>query len=84
MILIAKLGVMSNFTILYIANAHTFPTLFATTALGIVQFFARLGSIGAPLVAEIQGKTPMLIFTIVAASSSIFALFLVKPLKEKN
>jgi hypothetical protein len=75
---------MSDFTILYIANAHTFPTLFSSTAFGIVQFFARLGSIGAPLVAEMEGKTPMLIFTIVAGISSGLALCLEKPSKEKN
>jgi hypothetical protein len=55
LIMIIKAGTSANVIVCYVANAHTFPTLFATTSMGVGNFFARLATIGAPVVAEIEG-----------------------------
>ena len=63
LVLIAKLGMTSVINILYVCNNEFFPVLFASTALGFCNFFARLATMLAPQVAEIQSQIPMVIFT---------------------
>lgn len=45
---IAKFGVSGSFVILYVSTVDVFPTMFATTALGMVNFAARLFTIADP------------------------------------
>jgi len=72
--MVAKFGIASMFNIVYIANAHIFPTLFSATALGVCNFAARLATIFAPLTAEIDRTTSMSIFTGLAAVSFFVSL----------
>ena len=51
-VLIAKFGVSGAFNGVYIGNVQLFPTLFAVTAIGIVNLVARVAAIFAPLAAE--------------------------------
>jgi hypothetical protein len=54
--MICKFGLSALFSIIYIANASYFPTLFSTTAMGLSNFIARMACIAAPLVAEFEDK----------------------------
>ena len=51
-----------------------FPTLFAATAMGLCNFFARVATIFAPLVAEIPGRTAMCAFTVMSTVACILSL----------
>ena len=53
LVLFAKFGISSAFTINYLCNLELFPVLFAATALGFCTFLARLFTIFSPEVAEI-------------------------------
>ena len=46
----------------YISIIELFPTLFTGTVSGVCNFVARMGTIFAPLVAEVAPPYPMLIF----------------------
>ena len=63
-ILFAKLGVSSTFNLVFLANADLFPTLFSATAIGICNFFARLSTTAAPLIAERPEPLPMILYLI--------------------
>jgi hypothetical protein len=80
MILFCLTGVSGGFQVVYSANAQLFPVLFSATALGICNFLARLSTIFAPMVAETKGNTPMVIFTVLCAATTVSPNFLkVKP-----
>jgi len=53
LVLLAKVGFVGSFNLIYIAHSDMFPVLFAATAMGICNTIARLGTIGAPSLAEI-------------------------------
>jgi|LakMenE18May11ns_1017448.scaffolds.fasta_scaffold9018395_1 hypothetical protein len=72
LVLIAKFGTSAGFNISYVANAEVFPSLFQGSAMGICNFVARSFTIFAPVIAEIVGFTPMILFT---AANLITLLF---------
>jgi hypothetical protein len=51
-VVLAKFGIAGGFVIVYVSTVDVFPTLFCATALGFCNFFARVLTIFAPLVAE--------------------------------
>jgi MFS transporter, OCT family, solute carrier family 22 (organic cation transporter), member 4/5 len=64
LVVITKFGLSAMFSIVYIANANYFPTLFSTTAMGLSNFVARMACIAAPQVAELENKKlPIMILT---------------------
>lgn len=73
----AKGGIAANFTIVYIASAEVFPTLFTATALGICNFFARFLTILAPDVAELDPPIPMAVFCSLCIGGIVLAMFIV-------
>jgi len=79
---LAKFGISSAFVIVYVATVDVFPTLFCATAIGFCNFFARVATILAPLIAEKQPPLPMLIFTSMTAVGSVLALF-IRPAKKE-
>ena len=79
---LAKFGISSGFVIVYVSTVDVFPTLFCATALGFCNFFARVATILAPLIAEKQPPLPMLIFTSMTAVGSVLALF-IRPAKKE-
>ena len=81
--LMTKFGVTCTFNINYAANSYFFPTLFATTALGICNFLARLASAFSFVVGEMEEPLPMYLFTILCGLSIIAAFFL-KTSEEKS
>mmetsp|Transcript_37141 Transcript_37141/g.45344 ORF Transcript_37141/g.45344 Transcript_37141/m.45344 type:complete len:167 (-) Transcript_37141:180-680(-) len=62
---LARAGVVSTFTTIYLKHPGLFPTLFAVTSMGITNFAARLFVIMAPMVAEVPYPIPVIILTIV-------------------
>ena len=78
LVMFATFGTASCFNLVYITHANIFPTLFAATAMGIVNFCARIATIFAPEVAKAPGKTGMIIFSFLSALSFVLSLFLKK------
>lgn len=70
MIMFTKVGVALSFGLNYTSNTVLFPTLFAATAIGLCNTFARLFSALSPILAQMDGPLPMILFT----SSSMIAL----------
>ena len=77
-ILLAKAGVSGTFNLCYLANAQIFPAIFAGTAFGFCNIGAKLATILAPLIAEVDPPTPMIIFTITAAVAGVLSLMIRK------
>ena len=67
---------MSNNTV-YVGHNRLFPTQFASTTFGMLNFIAHLFAIAAPQVAEIEDPFPFLVCLgsgIIALFSSLFLL----------
>merc|ERR1711981_1025227 len=58
---VAKFSIAFTFMINYLSITQLFPTLFCGTAAGICNFAGRLATIFAPIVAEFEPPTPILI-----------------------
>jgi len=71
-------GVSGTFNLCYLANTQIFPAIFAGTAFGFCNIGAKLATILAPLIAEVDAPTPMIIFTITAAVGGILSLMIRK------
>mmetsp|Transcript_1486 Transcript_1486/g.988 ORF Transcript_1486/g.988 Transcript_1486/m.988 type:complete len:184 (+) Transcript_1486:1077-1628(+) len=82
LVLLAKIGVVSSFNVIYIAHSDLFPVLFAATAMGICNTIARLGTIGAPSLAEVSGPLPMIICAVLCAISLIAVSFITTGVKD--
>jgi hypothetical protein len=76
MVLLAKGGVKMTFNIVYFANSHIFPAIFAGTAFGICNLGAKLATILSPYMAEVDPPAPMIVFTILAITASVLSLFI--------
>jgi hypothetical protein len=55
-----RVGIVCAFNLVYLANVDVFPTLFAATALGFCNFFARLFTVMSPQIAERPPPLPMI------------------------
>ena len=79
LILFAKYGISLSFQVVFLANDVIFPILFAATAIGYCNFFARLFSALSPLFANLEEPAPMIMFTACAAVTAIAVQFLRVP-----
>ena len=66
-VLLARLGISATQNIAFIASTSLFPTIFASTAFGAVNIFARALTIPAPIIAETQKPIPMILFSVLTA-----------------
>lgn len=82
--LLAKFGVTCSFNINFAANSYFFPILFASTALGICNFLARLFSALSFLTANMQEPIPMYLFTVLCSVTAVAAFFLKTPDQAVN
>ncbi len=82
-VVITKFGISACFIIVYVATVDVFPTLFAATALGFCNFFARVLTIVAPQVAERPPPLPMIVLTCLCFGAALL-IQLVRPLKEQQ
>lgn len=83
MLTLAKTGVKVTFDICYLANSHLFPAIFAGTAFGICNIGAKIATIFAPMIAEIEKPIPMATFTIVALIAALLSLFIITERRSK-
>ena len=54
MIIMYKIGMAACFSITYFANSRLFPVIYATTVFGLCNITAKVATIGAPLLAEVN------------------------------
>lgn len=80
-ILLAKFGISATFNICYLANALIFPTIFAGTAFGVCNIFAKLATIIAPMLAEVDPPVPMIVFTILSLIAGVLSIFIINEKK---
>lgn len=76
LIMLAKGGVKMTFNIVYLANAQIFPAIFAGTAFGICNIGAKLATIFAPYMAEVDPPAPMIVFTILSSIAALLSLLI--------
>ena len=79
LVLFAKYGVALSFGLNYMSNSHLFPTLFAATAIGLCNTFARSFSAVSPIIAQIDEPLPMILFTVTSAITLGAIFFLQVP-----
>ena len=73
-----NLGTVATFGNLYIGHMDLFPIVFSTTSMGICNIIARVITVTAPLVAEIDEPIPEIIFFILSVIAVIISLFIRK------
>lgn len=61
-VLLSKFGITGMAQIAYTCSVYLFPTLFSATAIGICNLSARILTISAFMIAEMEAPTPMTIF----------------------
>ena len=74
--IVTRIGISALFNIIYLANLEMFPTMFAASAMGLCNFIARIVTIMAPVLAEEQGDTGMLVHGTLCALGMVLATFL--------
>ena len=79
LIMFAKFGVTVSFGLNYSANSYLFPTLFAATAIGLCNTFARAFSAVSPIISQLEEPIPMILFTVTSAITIFFIMFLHVP-----
>jgi nitrate/nitrite transporter NarK len=75
MVLGSKFGISGSFNVVYLANG-LFPPVYSSTTFGLCNFFARLASMIAPILAESKPPTPMLVFCVMAALAAGVSMLL--------
>ena len=83
LVMLTRLGVGTALALCYLANAGIFPAIFAGTAFGLCNIGAKLCTILAPLLAEVDKPVPMIIFSVVTGLA-IFAALMIKTPKEAS
>lgn len=76
-VLLAKLGISSAFVVIYVCNVDVFPAMFLPIAFGITNFAGAVSTIGAPVVGEMHGQFPMVLFTGIATVGLLLSIFIV-------
>ena len=61
MLLIAKFGFSQAFVAAYLSIVLIYPTILASTAMGVCNLLARTSSVMAPIVAEVEAPINLLI-----------------------
>ena len=71
-----QFGVSGSFQILYVSHFSVFPTLFASSSYGFLNFMSVIASILSPQVAELGEPTPVIVCTSLVAVSFVSIFFL--------
>ncbi len=83
-LILGKFGLSAAFNLVYVANS-IFPTVYATTTMGICSIFARITTIFAPMIAEAEDPIPMIIFTVLTGIPIVLsALLKVQKIKKED
>eukprot|EP00347_Sterkiella_histriomuscorum_P010242 403377046 len=78
MILLARVGMIFMMNVTYLAFSTLFPPIFAQTTFGFAKLIARIITILAPLIAELEAPSPMIVFTIFSILGAIFSMFIIQ------
>ena len=76
LVMFCKFGITANFNVIYIVTASMFDSKVSASVFGVCNFFARLTTISAPLVAELPEPWPINSLVVLCAISSVVAFFL--------
>ncbi|XP_077973372.1 solute carrier family 22 member 15-like isoform X3 [Styela clava] len=80
LLVFGKLGICGAFDLIYVYTAELFPTVVRNVGLGSMSFWARVGGVIAPFLANLAvfsgSNDPFLAFGIEGLLSSVFAAFL--------
>jgi len=74
--MIAKYGTTLSFGLNYTSNSYLFPTLFAATAIGLCNSFARSFSAISPIISQIDEPVPMILFSVTSALTLVAIFFI--------
>ena len=74
-IVLCRVGNSMLLNIVYVTNSTLFPTQFAASSFGILNFIAHVSAVSAPLIAEMHDPYPFFIYLfncVIAMVSSFF------------
>eukprot|EP00347_Sterkiella_histriomuscorum_P021166 403334998 len=77
-LLLTKFGVSSSLSLCFLVTSEYFPIIYSATVFGACNIFARVISIFAPLIAEINPPLPMIIYGVFCFMSVLGTSFLSK------
>ncbi len=80
-ITLAKCGISTPLFLCYLANSTIFPAIYAGTAFGLCNLAAKICSVFAPIVAELDKPVPMTINSVVIVLT-IFAASMLRTRPE--
>lgn len=75
MVLGAKFGISGSFNVVTLANT-LFPPIYSATTFGAFNFGARIFSMIAPPIAELEDPYPMSLFCLLALAAAFVSVFL--------
>ena len=84
MLLIAKFGLSQAFVTSYLSVVLLYPTILASTTMGICNLLARVATTMAPMAAEIKAPFGLAILFVVVGSALLASQFLVMPAKPDS
>ena len=70
-VMVARLSISGAFNLVYVAHPKMFPTLFSVTSIGFTNIVTRIFTFFAPLLAEVSGPAPMIVFMVLSALSAM-------------
>ena len=76
MLTFAKGGVKVTYDLCFLGNSFLFPSIFAGTTFGFCNAGAKLASIMAPLLAEVEAPIPLSVNSALVFFAAIISLFL--------
>ena len=82
-ICLMRFGMSAGSNCCYIGTPMLFPTLFASTAMGTVNLFARSITAAAPYVNELPEPIPMVTYCATAGVGMVSAFFILNPHDKK-
>ena len=81
---VARGGSIAVFVTVWVAHPKMFPTLFAVTSMGISNIFSRSFVIFAPIVAEVEHPTPIILYTVLNIIACICSMFIIDDPKQET
>ena len=82
-LLLSKFGVSSSLSLCFLVTSEYFPIIYSASVFGACSLFARVISIFAPLIAEINPPLPMIIYGVFCFMSVLGTTFLAKDKKAQ-
>ena len=75
-VLFVKFGISMSMCACYISTPFVFPIILGGTAFAICNAVARFSSIASPTIVEMDGGTPMIIFSALSIAGLLASLFI--------